>query len=262
MIKTVPYSASSKTAGCGVTYRSGVCDLFDTCPDTCSLKPANSTGTGEIDHDYLRAMRAAVPRGGIAFGYSHFDLLRLRGRSNETVINYSTDGLAELNHALRADMLNRLHQRPRPVVVTVPVDYFKEKQYQDHDGVKIVNCPANHMRVSGMRVTCGGGVIAGGERTAACGNGRPLCARRDRDYVIAFPVHGASKRAAADVDKPGGCYGAGGNVRLHGEATRKQPAAVETDGERLTEFARTLPRGSILRHHIVGDIGLDIGALN
>ena len=274
MLKTVPYSRSSKTAGCGVTYRAGVLDVFGTCPDTCSLKPANSTGTGEIDHEYLRAMRAAVPRGGQAFAYSHFDLLRYRWRAGETVINYSTDGLLDLDHALRADMLNRLHGAPRPVVVTVPEDYFSDgkqyrdhagvkvvirggKQWRDHAGVKIVNCPANHMRVDGLRVTCGGGVLPNGERTAACGNGRPLCARRGRDYVIAFPVHGASKRVAADPDKPGGCYAAGGNVRLHGEATRAQAATIDTDGERLTEFARTLPRGSILRHHIVGDVGLD-----
>ena len=93
-----------------------------------------------------------------------------------------------------------------------------------------------------------------------CGNGRPLCARGDRDYVIAFPVHGSSKRAAADPDKPGGCYAEHHHVRRHGEATRKQPVAVETDGERLTEFARTCQRGAILRHHIVGDVGLDPAA--
>ena len=265
MIKTVPYSRSSKTAGCAVTYRAGVLDLFGTCPDTCSLKPANSTGSGEIDHEYLRAMRAAVPRGGQAFGYSHFDLLRHRGRPGETVINYSTDGLLDLDHALRADMLNR---DKRPLVVTVPADFFEggkqwrsHYQHREHDGIKIVNCPANHMRVDGLRVTCGGGVLPSGERTVGCGNGRPLCARGGRDYVIAFPVHGASKRAAADPDEPGGCYAAGGNVRLHGEATRAQAATVETDGEGLTEFARTLPRGSVLRHHIVGDVGRDVGAL-
>ena len=262
MIKTVHNSRSSKTAGCHVTYRAGVRDLFGTCPDTCSLKPANATGTGDIDFDYLRAMRAAVPRGGQAFAYSHFDLLRHRGRPGETVINYSTDGLLDLDHALRADMLNRLHGAPRPAVVTVPEDYFRGgKQWRDRDGVKVVHCPANHMRVDGLRVTCGGGVLPNGDRTSACGNGRPLCARGDRDYVIAFPVHGASKRAAADPDKPGGCYAAGGNVRLHGEATRAQAATIDTDGERLTEFARTLPRGSILRHHIVGDVGRDLGAL-
>ena len=259
MIKTVQNSRSIKTAGCDVTYRSGVQDLFDTCPDTCSLKPANRTGTGEIDFDYLRAMRAAVPRGGIAFAYSHFDLGWFhRWREGYTVINHSTDGLIDLDHALRADMLNRLHGVPRPVVVTVPENYFTDgKQYRDRDGVKVVNCPANYLRVGGRRVTCGGGVLPNGERTVGCGNGRPLCARGDRDYVIAFPVHGASKRAAADPDDPGGCYAAGGNVRLHGEATRAQPVTVETDGERLTEFSRTLPRRSILRHHIVGDIGLD-----
>ena len=262
MLKTVVNSRSSKTAGCDITYRAGVLDLFDTCPDTCSLKPANSTGTGEIDHDYLRAMRAAVPRGGQSFGYSHVDLLRYRWRSGETVINHSADGLIDLDHALRADMLNRLHGVPRPVVVTVPENYFTDgKQYRDRDGVKVGNCPANYMRVDGRRVTCGGGVLPSGERTVACGGGRPLCARGDRDYVIAFPVHGASKRAAADPDKPGGCYAEHPHVRRHGEAPRKQRATPETDGERLTEFARTAQRGSILRHHIVGDVGLDPAAL-
>ena len=258
MIKLVPYSESSKTAGCAVTYRAGSRDMFGTCPSTCALKPANATATGEIDYEYLRAMRGAVPRGGQSFSYSHFDLLRYRGRSGETVINYSTDSLIDLDHALRADMLNRLHGAARPLVVTVPENYFSDgKQYRDYAGIKIVNCPANHVRVDGMRVTCGGGVIKGGERTVMCGNGRPLCARRDRDYVIAFPSHGAHKRLAGDATQPGGCYAAGGNTRRHWQATRDQDVPTATDGELLTEFTRTLPRGSIVRHHVAGDVGLD-----
>jgi len=258
MLKTVPYSRSTKTAGCAVTYRSGVRDLFGTCPDTCALKPANTTGTGDVDYEYLTALLRAVPRHGQAFTYTHFRHLGLFNGPNSTVINYSCDSLEEVDTFWRRATWYAGKVNWDAVVVTVPENYFSDgKQYRDHAGIKIVNCPANHLRVDGLRVTCGGGALPNGERTAACGNGRPLCARGDREYVIAFPAHGASKRAAADPDIPGGCYAAGGNVRLHGEAIRKQPATTETDGELLTEFARTLSRGSILRHHIVGDTGLD-----
>jgi hypothetical protein len=264
MIKTVPYSRSTKTAGCAVTYRSGVRDVFNTCPNTCALKPGNVTGTGEIDHAYLSALRGAVPRGGQSFTYTHFDSCKFRRgiesrafhNRAHTVINYSCDDLFALDQYFLPATV-----KWDPIVVTVPDDYFSDgKQYRDHHGVKVVNCPANHLRVDGRRVTCGGGVLPNGERTAACGNGRPLCARPARDYVIAFPSHGSSKRAAADPTRPGGCYAAGGNVRLHWNATRDQevPAPADPkDGELLTEFARTLPRGSILRHHVAGDIGLD-----
>lgn len=62
-----------------------------------------------------------------------------------------------------------------PVATVTPGD--APRVMRDQDGRRIVTCPAES---SGRRVTC-----------AACGNGRPLCARADRDYAIGFPVHGS-----------------------------------------------------------------------
>jgi hypothetical protein len=88
-----------------------------------------------------------------------------------------------------------------------------------------------------------------------CGNGRPLCARPERDYFVIFTAHGAAKRKAGDNADPGGCYAGGGNVALHwrGLASKAEPA--ETDAEQHKRFARSLPPGSILRPHIAGDMG-------
>jgi len=86
-----------------------------------------------------------------------------------------------------------------------------------------------------------------------CGGGRPLCARGGRDYVVVFVAHGGGARLVGD-DTPGGCYGNGGPVRLAWESTRKTGDA--SDGAAVVRFARSLPPGSLLRHHVVGDLGL------
>lgn len=62
-----------------------------------------------------------------------------------------------------------------PVATVTPGD--SPRVMRDQDGRRIVTCPAES---SGRRVTC-----------ATCGNGRPLCARAERDYAIGFPVHGS-----------------------------------------------------------------------
>jgi hypothetical protein len=88
-----------------------------------------------------------------------------------------------------------------------------------------------------------------------CGGGVPLCARADRDYIIGFTAHGSGKKKAADPDTVGGCYADGGRVRLHWNATANSDQRDETDGEKLTRFAKGLRKGSIIRHHVAGDIG-------
>jgi hypothetical protein len=79
-----------------------------------------------------------------------------------------------------------------------------------------------------------------------------LCARADREYVIVFVAHGSGARLVG-ADTPGGCYGAGGPVRMQWNSTAA--TGRPDDAAAAVEFARQLPPGSLLRHHVVGDIG-------
>jgi hypothetical protein len=225
MLKTIDKSSNSKTGPIAVTYRAGSQSCFGTCPGTCSLNPEKKSGASEIDNDYLHALRRAVPRNGQAFTYTHFDYHRIPAWvPGETVINYSADTLGD---AIRA------HQAGRPTVLTAPVGMDYPRKVET---VKIVTCPAELRH----EVQC-----------ANCGNGRPLCARADRDFIVLFHAHGTqAKRVGTDT---GGCYGSGGHVRVHWNKTMQQ--APSNDAETLRKWARSLPPGSIIRHHVVGDIG-------
>jgi hypothetical protein len=86
-----------------------------------------------------------------------------------------------------------------------------------------------------------------------CGSEKPLCARHDRDYVIGFTAHGNQKNKI-ERDEKGGCYADGGNTRIWWDETADQEQK-ETDAEVLRKFVKSLPPGTILRHHIAGDIG-------
>jgi hypothetical protein len=68
-----------------------------------------------------------------------------------------------------------------------------------------------------------------------------------------FVGHG-SGAALVGADAPGGCYGNGGPVRLAWEKTKT--GGHQDDPAALVGFARSLPPGSLLRHHIVGDLGV------
>jgi len=59
---------------------------------------------------------------------------------------------------------------------------------------------------------------------------------------------------AAGADDPGGCYAATGHAAIAWHATRTKGAP--DDAGALAAFARALPPGSLLRHHVAGDIGL------
>ena len=254
MLKTTAMSSAKKTAGCAVTYRAGSANKFDTCPASCKLNPSGrGCGDMQIDYDYLDAVLDAKPKRGFSFGYSHFDplLWAHKLRAGKTVINYSADSLA----AAYAIFSNKI----APVVVVVKPEYWISapvyeyelgvaglNKYRRVGGTRVVRCPAEYNDA----VTC---------RNCGSKDG-PLCARLNRDFIIGFTAHGTSKKKAA-TDDPGGCYAAGGNVALHWTATANQPQP-ETDGERLRSFAKSLPPGSVLRHHIAGDIGLDKGAAN
>lgn len=73
----------------------------------------------------------------------------------------------------------------------------------------------------------------------------------DRNFVVVFTAHGPSKKLVGD-EQQGGCYGTSGFVRLAWENTKQAPAG---DAVRLKAWAQALPPGSLIRHHIVGDLG-------
>ena len=227
MLKTVKHSGNKKTGPIAVTYRAGGHNVFATCPATCALNPQGEHAADLIDADYLQALRHAVPRDGQAWTYSHFpaDLLPVPA-PGETVINASCDTIPQ---ALAAVAIGR------PAVVAAPAGTVWPYTV---DAVRFVQCPAE---------------LAENFSCDQCGNGRPLCARGDRDYVVVFVAHGSGARLVGD-DTPGGCYGNGGPVRLAWESTRK--TGDTSDGPAVIRFARSLPPGSLLRHHVVGDLGL------
>jgi hypothetical protein len=228
MLKTVTKSGNGKTGPIAVTYRAGAHHTFATCPSSCALNPHGEHAAELIDKRYLRALRKAVPPGGIAWTYSHFpaELLPVPAEG-ETVINASCDSPAQALAAVHAG---------RPATLAAPAD-SAERWPAKIEGMRFVRCPAE---------------ISDSVNCENCGKGRPLCARPDRDYVIVFVAHG-SRRALVGQDKAGGCYGELGPVRLQWEATRASGAA--DDSAALVRFARSLPAGSMLRHHVVGDIG-------
>lgn len=228
MLKTVKVSANRKTGPIAVTYRAGVHETYATCPKSCALHPAGDNGADLIDEDYLQALRAAVPRNGQAWTYSHFPAQLLPvPKAGETVINVSCDNMLDAVQAMDSG---------RPAVVAAPAgtEWAGGVEYR---GRKFIQCPAELSE----SFTC-----------AQCGGGRPLCAQGNRDFVIVFVAHGPS---AAKVGKaiPGGCYAAGGPVAIAWHGTRK--AGRSDDARALLEFSRALPPGSFLRHHVAGDIG-------
>jgi len=231
MLKTVETSRAQKTKGLAVTYRAGEKEKFGTCPSTCELNPSGC-GASKIDLEYLDALSNAVPVKGISFTYSHFPpLLWIKKlKPGKTVINYSAKAVG---------MASRYIKQKIPTVVTVAPEFWAGKKSVDIEGVKIVRCPAEYLKSFGCQ---------------NCGNGDPLCARLARDYVVGFTAHGVHKKKAANPDDPGGCYASGGHVLLHWESTASQ-AQDESDADKVTRFAKSLPPRAILRHHIAGDFG-------
>ena len=99
----------------------------------------------------------------------------------------------------------------------------------------------------------------GGGRNLGCvncgGKDGPLCARLNRDFIIGFTGHGASKKKIEN-DQRGGCYAAGGNVAIHWRATAGQEQE-QSDSDKLRAFVKTLSPRAVIRHHVAGDIGAE-----
>lgn len=240
MLKTIKKSSNKKLGDCAATYRAGIENVFDTCPNTCKLKPAQEKGTAQIDHQYLNTLLHAVPKEGYSWTYTHFAKEQIPiTQPGQTCVNISTDSYEEAISSL---------QSGHPTVVVVS---SKDKdKVKTVDSVRFVRCPAEY----DDDITC-----------SNCGGEVPLCARHKRNYVIKFTAHGAQAKkidsrfniqAQHDMQTQdsGGCYGNGGPVRLQWEKT-KQENSGKPDHILLKEFVDSLPEGTKLRHHVVGDIG-------
>ena len=228
MLKTVERSSNSKTGPIAVTYRAGKTSPYSSCPATCSLMPADQCGAVQLDEEYMQALLDAVPRRGLAWTYSHFPAEALPiPKAGKTVINASCDTMAAAVHAVELG---------RPAVYAAPLDTAGTWPKRMH-GVQFVQCPAD---------------MADNFNCAQCGNGSPLCSRGDRDYVVVFLAHGTSKKKVG-TDTKGGCYGSSGPVMIQWRKTGQ--TGHENEGQALRKFAAKLPPGSMIRHHVVGDMG-------
>jgi len=227
MLKTVAVSGNSKTGPIAVTYRSGAHETYGTCPKSCALHPKNETGAQTVDAEYLAALVDAVPPGGQAWTYSHFPAAALpHPAPGKTVVNVSCDDMREAVLAVESG---------RPAVYAAPADTV-DTWPMVFQGLTFARCPAE---------------LSEDFNCQRCGNGRPLCARGERDYVVVFVAHGSGKKKVGTGK--GGCYAAGGPTAIQWPGTRTKGAA--DDAQALRAFARALPYGSMLRHHVAGDIG-------
>ena len=248
MLKTVKTSTANKTRGCAVTYRSGTNDIYGTCPVSCALAPEQPDRTAKsFDQEYFNAELHAVPKGGRAFTYTHYspELWQDKLTPKTTVINYSADSLSDAVEVFKTGA---------PVVTVVSPSFWnntnKKSKY-----IKSYN--AKYLIVESTPV-----VRCENETTGVdcinCGNGNPWCARLKRNFIVAFTAHGAQKKLASNPDKKGGCYAGTYNCLRHWQATLMQAVQPETDGEKLLQFIKELPRGTLVRHRIAGDYGTDL----
>ena len=228
-LKQINQSSNRKTGAIATTYRAGSA-MYGSCPAACSLNPDSDNSATEIDQEYLIALRNAVAKGGQAWTYSHFNYKDIPdNEEKKTVINNSADTVIQ---ALNSFNSGRETPYTAPYTMTEKVDNIQ--------GVRFVRCPAEENK----KITC-----------QNCGSGQPLCARQKRDYIIKFTAHGSQKKKVG-TDQKGGCYAGTGFTVFSWKATAKQKQEV-SDAVKLSEWVKTLPYGSMIRHHVAGDIGLD-----
>lgn len=231
MIKCKYPTEAKKLGAIAATYRSGDQSIFSTCPTTCPLLPKPKEGSVKLDQSYLAIEQQAVPRKGHAWSYTHFSYQEFEINESGTTINISTDtpetALASINSGF-------------PTVYAAPVG---TQWPQRIEGRRFIQCPAE----TNKRVTC-----------QTCGGGIPLCARRNRDYIIVFVAHGSTK-ANVGLFNNKGCYAANGRTLLQWESTMNGIGPTtwdeNKDPERLLNWVSSLPIGTLLRHRISGDLG-------
>jgi len=90
----------------------------------------------------------------------------------DVTINVSAESEKEAVHAFRSGF---------DVVMTGPIDAPNVSKTKG--GIPLIKCHA----VRYGHITC-----------QSCGGGQPLCARRDRGFIVVFPAHGTKKGALND----------------------------------------------------------------
>ena len=79
---------------------------------------------------------------------------------------------------------------------------------------------------------------------------------------VIFTSHGPGAKLAGDPNRRGGCYAGFGKCQLWwkrlADRARRIGSHGRIDAVEVKSFARSLPRGTILRHHIAGDLGVDV----
>lgn len=233
MLKCIYPTRAAKLGAIAATYRAGTQSLYSSCPATCPLLPKPKEGSLVVDHTYLETELNAVPRRGLAWSYTHFPPHLVPHNETGTVLNISTDTPEDAIGSIAAGY---------PTVLAASVGDIRWPR-RIH-GTRFIRCPAETNR----NVTC-----------QSCGGGQPLCARRNRDYVIVFVAHGTMKKAVG-TEQAGGCYAAYGPCST---AWRKTQHGIgpttwsnPDDPQRLPHWANSLPSGTLLRHRVAGDIGL------
>jgi hypothetical protein len=231
MFKGVEISRATKTKGIAVTYRAGP-NKYDTCPNTCKLKPVGEAGTNKIDREYEKAIRDNVPRSGYSWLYTHFPPSKWSYiyRKGKAVFNFSADNLRQVKASLKKNA---------PTVLVVGSNFWSRSSNSKRhyfEGVGLgVRCPAEYNK----KLNC-----------QNCGSGRPLCARPERNYFILFTDHSAKKDFS--------CYAGQKRVNLHWSRLASfagLKSVFSSDAVQLKNFVKSLPPRSLLRHHVAGDIG-------
>ena len=162
---------------------------MSSCPHSCGFHPIKWMNKGETwKHEETPIDWAAMGLideacgSHAASGYTHTrgaDAFRSQDLEN-VVVNVSCDTGEEL--------AKYFHKGCETVVVVSDEHKGKRKTF-NVEGVPVVMCPAQTNEDAG--VTCAG--------TRSCGgNGKPLCARRDRGYAIGFFIHSARTRIAKE----------------------------------------------------------------
>ena len=150
-----------------------------------------------LDVKCVEALSAVATKGRhIAFAYTHkahtarnlaaiaLTNMRCVSAGFGFCINLSTEGLK------KAASLYKKVGDTTGVVTVVPSTMGPVWKSVVHDGVKVVQCPAEIVKAKG---------VAGTFNCAGCGGGKPLCARADRDYVIGFTAHGSMTKKVNTV---------------------------------------------------------------
>jgi|TARA_R100000093_G_scaffold66783_1_gene38006 hypothetical protein len=231
-IKTQAVSGQRKTGNMPQTYRSGgEKNKFGTCPSSC-LFIEEGHGTDSIDQDYAHALARAVPKGGQAFTYSHFHWALWNdigfNKPGRTTMNYSASNINQAFDALYNGIPTVMMEFDPPKVERVKMR-MRDGRFLSF---RKVACPMERENSKVKCITCGG-------------KDGPLCARADRDYIIVFKRKKWKKII---------CYAANGYVRRIWEGITENVTKL-TDGKELLAWIRALPYGSIVRHHVAGDIG-------